>query len=121
MIIDAWARIHPRGAKERAAHAALLRLLAQENVYLKLTAAHRFVAKGVPFPMLQDMVREFIACAPGRVIWGSDWPHADVFVPGEMPNDGDVLDTLALLAPDETVRRQILVDTPNSLFAGGRL
>lgn len=117
VIIDAWARVDPRYRTQRPAYAALCRLLSRPNVYLKLTAANRFVAKGVPYPDLCEMIRELIDTAPQRVIWGTDWPHADVFIPGHMPNDGDLLDMLLDFAPDETVRRRILVDTPQALFA----
>jgi 2-pyrone-4,6-dicarboxylate lactonase len=33
-----------------------------------------------------------------------------------MPNDGDLVDTLLDFAPDETVRRKLLVDNPKRLF-----
>ena len=33
-----------------------------------------------------------------------------------MPNDGDLLDLLGDWAPDEAVRRQILVDNPARLY-----
>jgi predicted TIM-barrel fold metal-dependent hydrolase len=117
VIIDAWARVDPRGREQRPAFGSLRRLLARENIILKLTAANRFVAKGVPYPDLCNMLRELIHIAPGRVIWGSDWPHADVSKPGQMPNDGDLLDMLLDFAPDEKVRRQMLVETPADLFA----
>ncbi len=66
-----------------------------------------------------DMVpfaQAVIAAAPGRVVWGSDWPHGNTFTPGRTPNEGDLLDLLAVIAPDEEVRRRILVDSPTRLF-----
>jgi predicted TIM-barrel fold metal-dependent hydrolase len=33
-----------------------------------------------------------------------------------MPNDGDLLDLLKVWAPDEAVRRRILVDNPARLY-----
>ena len=33
-----------------------------------------------------------------------------------MPNDGDLVDMLALYAPDEEARRRILVDNPARLY-----
>jgi predicted TIM-barrel fold metal-dependent hydrolase len=33
-----------------------------------------------------------------------------------MPNDGDLIDMLLDYAPDETLRRKILVDNPARLF-----
>jgi predicted TIM-barrel fold metal-dependent hydrolase len=33
-----------------------------------------------------------------------------------MPNDGDLIDMLADFAPDDAVRKKILVDNPKRLF-----
>jgi predicted TIM-barrel fold metal-dependent hydrolase len=33
-----------------------------------------------------------------------------------MPNDGDLVDLLALFAPDATLRQKILVDNPARLY-----
>jgi len=33
-----------------------------------------------------------------------------------MPNDGDLLDFLLTSVPDETIRKQILVDNPAKLY-----
>jgi predicted TIM-barrel fold metal-dependent hydrolase len=57
-----------------------------------------------------------IAAAPERIIWGSDWPHSNNFSPGHTPNDGDLIDLLAAFAPDESTRKQILVDNPAVLY-----
>jgi predicted TIM-barrel fold metal-dependent hydrolase len=35
-----------------------------------------------------------------------------------MPNDGELLDHLLDFAPDEAVRKMILVDNPERLFGG---
>jgi predicted TIM-barrel fold metal-dependent hydrolase len=65
---------------------------------------------------LTTMLQGLIALAPNRVIWGTDWPHADVFEPRMMPDDAALLDMLLDFAPEEATRRAILVDTPRSLF-----
>jgi 2-pyrone-4,6-dicarboxylate lactonase len=62
------------------------------------------------------IARAFIEAAPDRIIWGSDWPHSYVFEANGIPNDGDLIDMLLDFAPDETVRKKILVDNPTRLF-----
>jgi predicted TIM-barrel fold metal-dependent hydrolase len=53
-------------------------------------------------------------------VWGSDWPHPAV--PGHMPanfvmpNDGDLLDILALWTDDAAQQKRILVDNPRTLY-----
>jgi 2-pyrone-4,6-dicarboxylate lactonase len=37
-----------------------------------------------------------------------------------MPDDGDLVDLLADLVPEETVRNRILVDNPTGLYDFGR-
>ena len=41
---------------------------------------------------------------------------ARAVVPAHMPNDGDLVDLLALHVPDESVRNRILVDNPARLY-----
>ena len=40
----------------------------------------------------------------------------DPNISGDMPNDGDLVDLLALFAPDEKLRQKILVDNPARLY-----
>ncbi|MEP9351742.1 amidohydrolase family protein [Xanthobacter sp. KR7-225] len=47
---------------------AVLGALADERVFVKLSAPYRFPADPVALAAL------FLARAPGRVVWGSDWP-----------------------------------------------
>ncbi len=42
-----------------------------------------------------------IAAAPDHILWGTDWPHSEIFEPNKMPNDGDLIDMLLDYAPDE--------------------
>ena len=45
-----------------------------------------------------------VAAAPDRLVWGSDWPH--VLLEKTMPNDGDLVDQIAVWVPDEETRRR---------------
>jgi predicted TIM-barrel fold metal-dependent hydrolase len=85
-------------------------------MHLKLTCPDRHLYEGSSYAEVVAMSRAVIERAPGRVIWGTDWPHAYVFDPNRMPNDGDLIDMLLDFAPDEAVRHRILVEAPNRLF-----
>ena len=61
------------------------------------------------------LMRALIREAPDRVIWASNWPHALAEKVG-YPNDAALLDLLLDWAPDEAVRRKILVDNPARLY-----
>jgi predicted TIM-barrel fold metal-dependent hydrolase len=56
-----------------------------------------------------------VATMPDRLVWGSDWPH--VLLDKTMPNDGDLVDQLAVWVEDEAVRKRILVDNAERLYA----
>ena len=69
---------------------------------------------GAPFEDAVPFAQACIAAAPDRVLWGTDWPHPNI--EGLMPNDGDLMNLLALHAPDEAVRNRILVNNPARLY-----
>jgi predicted TIM-barrel fold metal-dependent hydrolase len=48
------------------------------------------------------------------MLWATDWPHPNKFE--AQPNDADLLEQLELWAPDEAMRRRILVDNPSVLY-----
>ncbi len=117
VIIDTFGHIDFRkGGLEQPAFRAMLALLDTGNVWVKIHGANRFLDWGVRYEDIVSMARAYIARAPDRVIWGTDWPHSEIFEPGRMPNDGDLIDMLLDYAPDEAIRKRILVDTPAKLF-----
>ena len=82
--------------------------------WVKLSAPNRFRDPRPPYPAVLPYAHALVAAEPSRLLWGSDWPHSRF--PGFMPNDGELLDLLALWAPDQAVRRRILVDNPAQLY-----
>jgi predicted TIM-barrel fold metal-dependent hydrolase len=116
VIVDTFGHIDARKGLEQPALATLLELISGEKVYVKIHGANRFLAWGVPYQMIVGLARAFVEAAPHHVLWGTDWPHSEVLDPNQMPNDGDLIDMLLDYAPDEALRRKILVDNPQSLF-----
>jgi D-galactarolactone isomerase len=60
------------------------------------------------------VAQAWVAAAPDRLVWGSDWPHAT-----EQPHPPDTLALLDLLAawvPDAALRQRILVDNAAALY-----
>ena len=93
---------------------ALLRLMRAGRAWAKLTGPYRISAAALPHADVAPFAHALIEAAPGRVVWGSDWPH--VMVKGAMPNDGDLADLLPGWVPDEGTRRAVLVDNPARLY-----
>jgi 2-pyrone-4,6-dicarboxylate lactonase len=96
---------------------ALLRLVGDGHVHVKVSAPYRMSAQ---FPDYED-ARAFhdalVAANPERLMWGSDWPHPSIAAE-IMPDDGHLLDLLMAWTPDQATRRRILVETPARLFGG---
>jgi predicted TIM-barrel fold metal-dependent hydrolase len=86
---------------------------ADSHCWVKLSGAERISRSGPPFLDATPFARRLIAIAPGRVIWGTDWPHPNV---PAMPNDADLVDLVAAFAPDAPTRQRLLVDNPARLF-----
>jgi 2-pyrone-4,6-dicarboxylate lactonase len=114
-VIDHMARVDAAAGLDQPAFQALLRLLADGRCWVKVSGAERLTADGrPPYDDVVPYARALIAAAPDRVLWGTDWPHPNV---RHMPDDGDLVDLVAELAPAEETRRRILVDNPERLYA----
>jgi 2-pyrone-4,6-dicarboxylate lactonase len=82
------------------------------RTWVKLTGTYRMAT----FPTFADaapMARALIEAAPDRLIWGSDYPHLSF---ADKVGSVQLFNLLADWAPDEAMRRRILVDNPAALF-----
>ncbi|HVR79802.1 MAG TPA: amidohydrolase family protein [Acidimicrobiia bacterium] len=94
---------------------ALLDLVREGDTWVKLSAPNRLgVGDLPPWPDVVPMARALIEANSDRMLWATDWPHPNKF--GDQPNDADLLEQLELWAPDEEMRRRILVDNPTVLY-----
>jgi predicted TIM-barrel fold metal-dependent hydrolase len=59
------------------------------------------------------MARALLEAAPDRIIWGSDYPHLSF---ADKVGSVQLFNLLADWAPEEALRRRILVDNPAALF-----
>jgi D-galactarolactone isomerase len=91
--------------------AALARLLAGGNTYVKLS--HCYDEDGVTLSDYAPLAMQLIAQAPDRMLWATDWPHA---TQDTKPDGAALFDALAAWAPDAALRRRILVQNPEALY-----
>ena len=94
---------------------ALLRLAKSDNGWINISGAYR-LARDIHDPRLATRVRALAEDAPGRIIWGTDWPHVAC---AEMPDAGDLLNLVAEWIPDPRTRRMVLADNPAALYQFG--
>ncbi|OAV48387.1 2-pyrone-4,6-dicarboxylate hydrolase [Rhizobium sp. WYCCWR10014] len=86
-----------------------------ENVVSKVSCPERLSRSGPPnyddvVPFARTLVERF----PGRVLWGTDWPHPNM--KDHMPDDGVLVDIIPRIAPSEELQRKLLVDNPMRLY-----
>ena len=119
VVIDHMAQADMSAGVEDASFQTLLALIRDGGLWVKISCAERLSAAGPPYDDVVPIARALIDNAPDRILWGSDWPHPNLKPAKKMPNDGDMIDLLALYAPDEEMRKRILVDNPAQLYDFG--
>ena len=93
----------------------LLKLLTGDLAWVKLSGSYRItMEEAFPYPDVTALARALVAANADRCLWGSDWPHPHF--QGQMPDDTDLLDDLAVWVPDLDTRHRILVSNPSRLY-----
>lgn len=118
VVLDHYGKFADALPVEHPAVAAALRLLASGKGWVKLTAPyagrHR---RPEPWPELIPIARAYLATAPDRVVWGSEYPQSMLPIFGiPIPDHALLLDLLLDYTSDEAMIKRILVDNPASLY-----
>ena len=90
---------------------AVIDLARSERCWVKLTGPYR-VAGDSDQVRPDWMAPAFLDAAPGRMLWGTDWPH----IPQGGRDTGALLAQLGQWCPDEALRRRVLVDNPGRFY-----
>ena len=88
--------------------------LVRERAWVKVSGAYRLTDQSPPYADVVPYAKALIDAAPDRCVWGSDWPHVANW--GVMPTVAQMLESLALYAPDESIRNRILCTNPQTLY-----
>ncbi len=115
-VVDHFARLQVSDGLDQPAFVLLLELMRRDNYWVKISGADQRTKAPWPYADVAPFAHALIEAAPDRVIWGTNWPHSNIFEPGHTPNDGLLLDLMPDFAPDEAVRNRILVENPARLF-----
>ncbi len=114
VVIDHMGRLPPRQGTSHPAFAVIRDLLDAGRTWVKLSGAYLNTAIGPPdYPDATGIAQALVAIAPGRLVWGSDWPHV---TEAAKPDDARLLDLLAVWAGNASARDRILVDNPAELY-----
>ena len=115
VIIDHMLHIPSEQGVEDENFQALLRLVGEGDVHVKVSAPYRMSSRYPDYPDARPFHDALVRANPERLMWGSDWPHPSIAAQ-IMPDDGHLLDLFFEWTPDRDVRRRILVATPARLF-----
>jgi len=100
------------GGVDDPALTIIRRMLDRGRTWMKLSGAY-FFGDAPSYAGALPVARAYVAAAPERLVWGSDWPHP---TEAEKPDDAVLVDLLSDWAPEEATRRRILVDNPAALY-----
>jgi D-galactarolactone isomerase len=93
---------------------ALLDLLDAGRCWVKLSAPYETSKSGPPgYDDVSALARALAAAHSERCVWASNWPHPNI---APSPSTAAMLDLLLDWVPDDSARRQILVDNPARLY-----
>jgi predicted TIM-barrel fold metal-dependent hydrolase len=112
-VIDHMAFLPPQPDAVASGLPALQRLLDGGAAYVKLSAPYR-LAPPQHYPELGEPVRHLARSHPERLLWGSDWPHPELFA--DMPDDAELVEATLSWLPGAALRRQIFIDNPQALY-----
>ena len=114
LVIDHMGRIDPAAGVDQQAFRLLLELMEDERFWVKVSGSERLSRTGPPFEDAARYGNYLVERFPGRVLWGTDWPHPNIY--RNMPDDGALVDLLKIIAPRQEQLQALLVDNPARLY-----
>lgn len=114
IVVGHYGYFRPGCVPDHPGFQGLLNLAESGRCWVKLTGPYRIAAEELPYADVDPFAAALIARAPHRLLWGSDWPH--VMMKKVMPDDGHLADVFGRYTSDSSVRQQICVDNPATLY-----
>jgi predicted TIM-barrel fold metal-dependent hydrolase len=125
VVFDHFGGMQAALGAEQPGFASLMTLIRTGKAYVKISAPYRTSIEAPEYPDVAPLARALVASNPERILWGSDWPHPGLPVPGRSNSeitpffqidDGRVLNFLPQWVPDPAERKTILVENPARLY-----
>ncbi len=118
-IVDHMGRVRVADGLEQRPFQLLLDLYRRNPLaWIKVCGAERVSIGKRPFQDAVPFAQALIAVDPGRILWGTDWPHPNITK--DMPNDGELVDLFGDICPDPRLQKRILVDNPTRMYWSDR-
>src|SRR4029077_17606765 len=90
------------------------RLVDKGRTWVKLSVTNDNTKDGPPgYADITTVARAYVQAAPERMVGGSHWPHPNE---ANKPDDAMLFDLMDKWAPEEAIRKRILVENPAALY-----
>jgi predicted TIM-barrel fold metal-dependent hydrolase len=125
VVFDHFGGMQAALGPDQPGFSSLMTLLRTGKAYVKISAPYRASTEAPDYPDVAPLAKALIGSNPQRILWGSDWPHPGIPVPGRSTSeitpffqidDGRVLNLLPTWVPDAATRKTILVENPARLY-----
>jgi len=125
VVFDHFGGMQAALGADQPGFASLMTLVRTGKAYVKISAPYRSSIEAPDYPDVAPLARALVASNPERILWGSDWPHPGLPVPGRSKSeitpffqidDGRVLNFLPQWVPNSAERKTILVENPAKLY-----
>jgi predicted TIM-barrel fold metal-dependent hydrolase len=113
--LDHMVGMDPAKGPAQEAFVLLRRLLDGGRAWVKLSCTDKLAHQAYPFADAVALAGSLVEAAPERVLWGTDWPHPNAG-PHGVPDDGDLVDLIPMIAPNARWRQKLLVHNPAELY-----
>jgi 2-pyrone-4,6-dicarboxylate lactonase len=114
VVIDHIGRIDAKPGIDQPAFHALMRLMSDPRMHVKLSGCDRNTAIGPPYTDALAFAKKLVAEFPDQVLWGTDWPHPNH--KGPVPDDGALVDLAGEMAPTPGLLAKLMVDNPKRFY-----
>jgi len=115
IVFDHLGNLGEQGTNHPA-FAIMRRLIDKGRTWVKLSGAYLTPTSiTTDYRSATAVAKAFVAAAPERMVWGSDWPHPSASAQ-EKPDDAKLFDLLNEWAANPTTRHRILVENPATLY-----
>jgi predicted TIM-barrel fold metal-dependent hydrolase len=124
-VVDHFGLINPNLGLDQPYLESLIGMIKSGKLWVKLSAPHR-ISSDPDSEAVTRLAQALIEANPGRMVWGSDWPHPggkigqarniDQPEPFNPIDDGAALNRLFKWAPDKATLEKILVQNPQRLY-----
>lgn len=116
VVIDHMGRVDATKGVAHRDFQALKRVLEKPGMFVKVSGIDRIDSgsrAGSGYPHGVELAHDLVSTFTDRCVWGLDWPHPNHT---HIPDDGELVDALARVAPTQEALMALLVTNPQRLY-----